>query len=118
MNKYQEAISIRTAYIQTESGTKCLDDYYKEKFDTLQEACDKADKYDKLAELFKSYNVYNYDELENILKNRGNNQLSIEDLYTIIRSLAWLDSSLAMPDYEYITNLINKSKEEYRNNMK
>ena len=99
MNKYQEALTIKN-------------------FDILQEACDKADKYDKLAELFKSYNVYNYNELENILKNRGNNQfnLSIEDLYTIIRSLALLDSSLVVPDYEYITNLIKKGKEEYRNN--
>lgn len=41
MNKYQEAIAIRNAYIQTESGTKCLDDYYKESFDTLQELVDK-----------------------------------------------------------------------------
>lgn len=41
MNKYQEAIAIRNAYIQTESGTKCLDDYYKERFDTLQELVDK-----------------------------------------------------------------------------
>ncbi len=99
MNKYQEAITVKN-------------------FDILQEACDKADKYDKLAELFKSYNVYNYNELENILKNRDNNKLAIEDLYTIIRSLAWLDSSLTMPDYEYITNLINKSRKEYMNNIK
>lgn len=42
MNKYQEAIAIRNAYIQTESGTKCLDDYYKESFDILQELVDKA----------------------------------------------------------------------------
>ena len=97
MSKYQEAITVKN-------------------FDILQEACDKADKYDKLAELFKSYNVNNYNELENILKNRGNNQLAIEDLYTIIRSLAWLDSSLTMPDYEYIVNLIEKGKQEYRNN--
>lgn len=48
MNKYQEAIAIRNAYIQTEVGTKCLDDYYKEKFDILQEACEKAANYDSL----------------------------------------------------------------------
>lgn len=98
MNKYQEALTVKN-------------------FDILQEACDKADKYDKLAELFKSYNVYNYNELENILKNRNNQfNLSIEDLYTIIMSVALLDSSLVVPDYEYITNLIKKGKEEYRNN--
>lgn len=120
MNKYQEAIAIRNAYIQIESGTKCLDDFYKEKFDTLQEACEKADKYDKLADLFKSYNVYNYNELENILKNRGNNQLtlSIEDLYTIIRSINSLDSNLTLPNYEDIIKVINQSKQEYQNNIK
>lgn len=132
MSKYQDSIHIRYAYVQTDSGTKCLDDYYKERFDTLQEACDKADKYDLLVELLKSYDIQNFAELRLTLEscthrlvsthqvsNIINAKLDSEDLYAIVRSLAWLDSSNPnMPSFEYLNGLIEYSKKEYLEGIK
>lgn len=132
MSKYQNAILFRSAYVQTDSGTKCLDDYYKQNFDILQEACDKADKYDLLVELLKSYDIQNFVELRLTLESYTNRlvpnhqvsniinaKLDPKDLYAIVRSLAWLDSSNPnMPSFEYLNGLIEYSKKEYQEGIK
>lgn len=86
MNKYQEAIAIRNAYIQTESGTKCLDDYYKEKFDTLQELIDNVEFLKKflsleMFSLINSFGKQNYLKvLNSIISLNNDDYLRLKEL--------------------------------------
>ena len=86
MNKYQEAIAIRNAYIQTESGTKCLDDYYKESFDTLQELVDNVEFLKKflsleMFSLINSFGKQNYLKvLNSIISLNNDDYLRLKEL--------------------------------------
>lgn len=112
---YKDSLLFRHAYIQQDSGTKCLDDLYHENFEVLAEACDKAEKYDLLVELIKSYGILNFNDLETSLKLATQGiRINNEDIYTIVRTIIELNNSLTFPSI-YETNLrIEANKTEYR----
>ena len=76
-------------------------------------------KLGKIEDILEKYNINSFEQLESCLKNvpiiEKISKLDDDDMYTIIRTILWINPNCSV-DPKYVKNLIDFSRKESRNN--